>query len=239
MDHEDGRPSKAALLRLALLALAGALTLCACGSSRDTYVPSDPVAAVAWSEWRRAGGEVVVYGGAGSHNGGVRETSEPLWSRIGDYWALVGRPEWNGRSDKPWSGIFVSWVVHEAGVPSRDFPPSGRHAGFLLPLLDAQIGGRARRFVVHDWRDYAPKPGDLICAGTRWTAPRDIYALRAAVDREVAHCDVVVDTRGSQIRAIGGNVHDTVAMCIYPRNGGGTLAEVGGRPWFAVVEKRG
>ena len=237
MHHRQPRPTVAAVLRLGLLALTTALALSACGSSREA-APSDPVASVAWHEWRRAGGELLVYGGPGSHNGGTHETSEPLASRIGDYWSLVGRSEWNGRSDKPWSGIFVAWVVNQAGVSARDFPPSGRHAGFLMPILDAQLNGGPRRFMVHDWRDYAPKPGDLICAGTRWTAPRDAAALRDAVDREVTHCDVVIDVRGGQVRAIGGNVRDTVTMSIYPLNGGGTLAEVRGRPWFAVVEKR-
>lgn len=239
MSQNHQRPYMAAVLRPILLMLTAALGLSACGSSRDGPPPSDPVAAVAWSEWRRFGSELLVYGGPGGHNGGVKETSEPLSSRIGDYWALVGRSEWDGRSGKPWSGIFVAWVVNQAGVPKRDFPPSGRHAGFLMSLLDAQLSGNGRRFVVHDWRDYAPKPGDLICAGTRWAPRRDAYALRAAVDREAAHCDIVIDTRGGQIRAIGGNVHDTVTMSVFALNGGGTLAEMRGRPWFAIVEKRG
>lgn len=238
MNNQTIRPPVAVVIRTLLMALAAALVLSACGSSRYGSPPSDPVASVAWHEWRGAGGELLVYGGPGSHNGGVRETNEPLASRIGDYWGLVGRSEWNGRSDKPWSGIFVSWVVHQAGVSSRDFPPSGRHAGFLRPLLEGQLNGGPRRFVVHDWRDYAPKPGDLICAGTRWAPRRDAASLRAAVDREVTHCDVVIDARGGQVRAIGGNVRDTVTMSVYPLNGGGTLAEVRGRPWFAVVEKR-
>jgi hypothetical protein len=211
--------------------------LSACGTI-DSGAPSDPVAATAWREWRRAGGEVLVYGGTGSHNGGVHETQEPMASRIAEYWALVGRPEWDGRSDKPWSGIFVSWVVDRAGVPRSDFTPSGRHAGFLAPLLDDQLNGGARRFVVHDWRGRAPRAGDLVCSGTRHAPPRDAAELRSSVDREAAHCDVVVDVRGGFVRAIGGNVRDTVTMSLYPLERGGTLAEIRGRPWFAVVEKR-
>jgi hypothetical protein len=238
MPQRESRRTPAAVLRLGLLASIMALALSACGSTREA-APSDPVASVAWHEWRRAGGELLVYDGPGSHNGGVRETTEPLASRIGDYWSLVGRSEWNGRSDKPWSGIFVAWVVNQAGVPARDFPPSGRHAGFLAPILDAQLNGGAGRFRVHDWRSYAPKSGDLICAGTRWAPPRGAAALRDAVDREVTHCDVVIDSRGGYVRAIGGNVRDTITMSLYRLNGGGTLAEVRGRPWFAIVEKRG
>ncbi len=235
--NDQPPPGLAAGLRACLISALGALALAACGSS-DGYAPSDPVASVAWSEWRRAGGEVLVYGGPGSHNGGVHETREPMSSRIADYWGLVGRSEWDGRSGKPWSGIFVAWVMNQAGIPSGDFPSSGRHAGFLTPILDGQLNGGGRRFIVHDWRSYAPRSGDLVCAGTRWAAPRDAWELRAAVDREVAHCDIVIDARGGQLRAIGGNVRDTVTMSIFPLNGGGTLAEVSGRPWFAVVEKR-
>jgi hypothetical protein len=239
MNQNCQRSVAAAVMRPVLLMLTALLALSACGSSQYGSPPSDPVAAVAWSEWRRFGGELIVYGGAGGHGGGIKETSEPLSSRIGDYWALVGRPEWNGRSGKPWSGIFVAWVMDQAGVSRRDFPPNGRHAGFLASLLDAQLGGSARRFFVHDWRDYSPKSGDLICAGTRWAPRRDAYALRAAVAREVAHCDVVIEAGGGRIRAIGGNVHDTVTMSVFALGSGGRLAEVRGRPWFAIVEKRG
>ncbi|HJQ61017.1 MAG TPA: DUF2272 domain-containing protein [Vineibacter sp.] len=239
MAEQGLRPDWATLSRVAILATVLTFALTGCGAFRDASAPRDPVAAVAWQEWRRFGGETLVYGGPGTHNGGVHESREPLNSRIGDYWALVGRREWDGRSGKPWSGIFVAWAVHQAGVSAREFPASGRHAGFLMPLLDGQLNGGPRRFVVHDWRDYAPKPGDLICAGTRAAPHRGVEALRDAVDREVTHCDVVVEVRGGQVRAIGGNVRDTVTMSIFPRNGGGTLAEVAGRPWFAVVEKRG
>ena len=234
-------PPCAAILRAAVAGGVIAAALSACGSSREAGGPNDPVAAAAWREWRRFGQPVISYVGGTSRNGGVHETQEPLASRIGDYWRVAGHPEWNGRNtERPWSGAFVSWTMREGGVSPRDLPPNGRHAGFLAVLLDAQLQGRGGAFRVHDWRDYTPKSGDLVCAGVRANGRRDARALRAAVDREVTHCDVVIDNAGGgQLRAVGGNVRDSVTMSVYPVDGSGRLLDVGRRPWFAVVEKRG
>src|SRR6185369_15218335 len=106
-----------AILFLALIALG----LAACGSSSerstgyDEPAPSNRTAYVAWQEWTRFGRSTVVYGGGANghvNRAGISERSEPLSSRVGDYWGACGHPEWNGRtSSRPWSGAFVSWVM--------------------------------------------------------------------------------------------------------------------------------
>ena len=102
-----------ALLLLALVFL----DLAGCGSSGSSsggYAdrpPTDRVAYVAWQEWTSFGRSTVVYGGQANgytNRSGVSERSEPLASRVGDYWGSCGHPDWNGRtSGKPWSGAFV------------------------------------------------------------------------------------------------------------------------------------
>ena len=124
-------------LRLpAILLLALALVGCGSGQrgSQGGYSerpPSNRTAYVAWQEWTKFGRSTVVYGGVAngySNRNGVTERSEPLSSRVGDYWGSCGHPEWNGKtSGRPWSGAFVSWVMSHSGVSQRDFTPAGRH----------------------------------------------------------------------------------------------------------------
>lgn len=212
--------------------------LSACGSGPGESPPDDRVAAAAWHEWKRYGGNIIDYGGRHSRNGGGHESRDPLASRIGTYWRAAGHPDWDGRSNKPWSGAFVAWVAKDAGVNGRDFRRAGRHAEYMKAMLDLQLAGRPGRFVVRDWRDVSPKSGDLVCAGARAAGHRDTRALRAAVDREVTHCDVVIDNRNGRLRVVGGNVSDSVSMSFFPTDFSGRLQPVRGRPWLAVVEKR-
>ena len=65
---------------------------------------------------------------------GVSERSEPLTSRVGDYWGACGQPDWNGRtSGKPWSGAFVTWVMAQSGYSAVAVP--ARRSPRQLPLL--------------------------------------------------------------------------------------------------------
>ena len=141
-----------AILLLALMSWA----LAGCGSSGHRggagYAdrpPSDRVAYTAWQEWTRFGRSTVVYGGqAGGYinRSGVSERSEPLASKIGDYWGSCGHPDWNGRtSSKPWSGAFVAWVMSRSGIPAGEFPRDGRHGGYLAALYDHAAARRSRR----------------------------------------------------------------------------------------------
>src|SRR5262245_21446238 len=140
-----------------------ALTLAACGgghgSSGPGYAdrpPTDRVAYTAWQEWTRFGRSTVVYGGrAGGYvnRSGVSEHSEPLASKIGDYWGSCGHPNWNSRT--PWSGAFVAWVMSRSGVPASAFPRDGRHGGYLTALYDREQSGRAA-FALHAPSEYAP-----------------------------------------------------------------------------------
>jgi len=241
--------SHATGLRLPIILLL-ALTLAACGSSGNRgsggYTerpPTNRTALVAWQEWSRFGRSTVVYGSAANGYGnrsGVNERSEPLASRVGDYWGSCGHPEWNGRtSGKPWSGAFVSWVMAHSGVSPRDFPPAGRHGAYLASLYDHQRAG-STSFRLWAPGEYAPKAGDLVCTGTagptwRYAEPR---VAHRRIDNTASHCDVVTDVRGGFVHAVGGNVKDSVTMSLYPVDGRGHLVSSTGHPWMVVVENR-
>ena len=246
------RSSHAIGLRLpaTLLLVLAALGLGSCGSSEHArygyadHPPSNRTAFVAWQEWTRFGRSTVVYGGQASgytNRVGLNERSEPLNSRVGDYWASCGHPEWNGRTyGRPWSGAFVSWVMAHSGVSATQFPPAGRHGQYLTSLFDRQHSGRGAGFALHAPNEYAPKPGDLVCTGTQGASWRDADArmARRRIDATASHCDVVTDVRGSYVYAVGGNVKDSVTMSLYPLDGRGHLASTPGKLWMMVVENR-
>ena len=228
-------------LTLLLLGLAG----CG-GDGSHGYAdrpPTNRTALVAWQEWTRFGRSTVVYGGAANgyvNRAGMNEHSEPLNSRVGDYWGSCGHPEWNGRSSgRPWSGAFVTWVMAQSGVSAAAFPRVGRHGEYLATLHDLAHSRRAS-FALHAPDEYAPKPGDLVCTGTAGPTWRhvDSRTARRRIDTTANHCDVVTDVRGGYVQAIGGNVKDSVTMSLFPVDSRGRLAPTPGKIWMMVVENR-
>jgi hypothetical protein len=237
------------LLRLPVL-LFFAFYLASCASSeRPSFgyadrPPSNATALVAWQEWTRFGRSTVVYGGHANgytNRAGINEHSEPLNSRVSDYWRSCGHPEWNGSTtSRPWSGAFVSWVMRQSGVSAHAFPAAGRHGQYLAELYDLQHSGRGTSFALHAPNEYAPKEGDLVCAGTAGPTWRyaDSRTAHRRIDATASHCDVVTGVSGGYIHAIGGNVKNSVTMSLYPTDGRGHLAPTPGKLWMMVVENR-
>ncbi len=235
-------------LRLpAILLLALALVGCASTGRSGGYgyserPPTNRTALVAWQEWTKFGRSTVVYGGSANgytNRTGVSERSEPLASRVGDYWGSCGHPDWNGRtSSKPWSGAFVSWVMTRAGA--QGFPAAGRHGQYLASLHDREHASRGAGFALRAPNEYSPKPGDLVCTGTAGPTWRhaDSRTARRRIDNTASHCDVVTDVRGGFLHAVGGNVKNSVTMSLYPVDSRGRLAAKPGQPWMMVVENR-
>ena len=225
------------------------LFLAACGSSSSHHgysdrPPTDKVALTAWNEWTKFGRSTVVYGGRANgytNRTGISERSEPLASRVGEYWGTCGHPNWNGRtSNKPWSGAFVSWVMAKSGYTPQQFPRDGRHGSYLAALYDREKQ-RGAPFYLHAPNEYSPKPGDLVCTGSAGPTWRhaDSRTAHRRIDNTANHCDVVTDVRGGFVHAVGGNVKNSVTMSLYPVDSKGRLQPAGSRPWLLVVEKRG
>jgi hypothetical protein len=242
--HAIGFRLPATLLSICILGLA----LAGCGSSYqgpNESPPTNRVANVAWQEWTKFGRSTIVYG-SGNANGymnrpGLNEHSEPLSSRVGDYWGSCGHPEWNGRSaGRPWSGAFVSWVMARSGIGPRDFPTAGRHGAYLAEIYAREHSSRPTEFALHAPYEYTPRPGDLVCSGTAGSSWRnaDPRTAKRRIDSTAAHCDIVVETRGGYLQAIGGNVKSSVTMSLFPVDSRGRLTNVPGRPWMLVAENR-
>ncbi|MFQ3623044.1 MAG: DUF2272 domain-containing protein [Acetobacteraceae bacterium] len=159
--------------------------------------------------------------------------------------AAASAPLW---TDVPWSAAFLSFALRSAGYAAADVPATDAH----WVLVD-HLAGRAGRFpgrapfVPHDPADYAPRPGDLLCATRagarfRYASPED--RAREAGRAVPMHCDIVVSAREGVVEAIGGNLGDAVRMSLLPADGGGRLVATAppGAPtppaWFVVFENR-
>ena len=141
-----------------------------------------------------------------------------------------------------WSAAFVSTVMQRAGIPGYVFPPSAAHAFYIDALIGAwNLGPDNAAFRPHDPTEYAPRPGDLICAD-RSSSPLYHWQDRLAEPGQFRpmHCDVVVAAGGGLVQAVGGNVLDAVVLRRFPADPAGRALPP---PWdkppfFVVFENR-
>lgn len=180
-----------------------------------------------------------------------------LWQRVGEYWWTgqdITRPEmaYTGRHDEygrefpaaedatyAWSAAFLSYVMRIAGAGSR-FPYAPSHFVYINIARQMSLG-QTRGWAVEAERPdaYAPRPGDLICAG-RGSAKRLRFEDLPTPNGFPAHCAIVVATGGG-LTVIGGNVDDAVTLTHVPTTADGRLSVVGGPPvdtrypWFVVL----
>lgn len=116
-------------------------------------------------------------------------------------------------SDSPWSGAFISFVMHEAGLSDQAFRFSGAHAVYIAGAMRESPG---YAFRACDIRRTAPRVGDLICYSRGKPALDSFADWKERLDRidgrTKSHCDVVVsvDSKSSKLESIGGNVMQSV-----------------------------
>ncbi len=181
---------------------------------------------------------------------GLRETDRP--DTVKAYWRSVSRSitteevvTW------PWSAVFVSWVMIQAGVPTAAFCGHPSHAAYLETIWKNQQRDANAPFVLHHPAEWRPLPGDLICAARRPAPGAPVSEIAPGRFRRpdgnflASHCDIVVrvDSRRRVLEAIGGNVADSVTMSVFDIDADGRLSEPTdrdeeARPWFGVVENR-
>lgn len=209
------------------------------------------IATLLFGEWDRFGRQTWRYR-AGDAKGeevrsGLSETDRPEWVQA--YWRSVS---WSLPVEqvaaRPWSAVFVSWVMIQAGVPTKAFCGHPAHAAYLETIWKRQQRDPDAPFVLRHYLEAVPQPGDLVCAARRPSARAPVSEISIGHFRRpdgnflASHCDVVVgvDPARGLLEAIGGNVADSVTLSIFDIDAAGRLAAPsdrdGARPWFAVIE---
>ena len=111
-------------------------------------------------------------------------------------------------SNTPWSAGFISYCVGESGSP---FNFSGSHVGYAQPIRTGTVAG----WQTLNPRDATVQRGDIIIqnrAGNTLSFQTNPWS-------GASHGDIVTSVNGVTIRAIGGNLSDTVKFVNYPAIG--------------------
>lgn len=227
------------------------------------YAPFSRQAAIriAKGQWRYFG--KVVFDGQASDElpadaADTPERRNGFWQQVGLYWWLgmnAGRPEdrWTGKHGAAgqvfppkvnghyaWSAAFISYVMRMAGAGPH-FPYSPNHAHYIDYAWRASHGEvKHPLLLAENPETYAPRPGDLVCAGRSW-AGSIRYADLPTQGYFPSHCAIVVAVHPQMISVIGGNVDDTVALTHVPVTPSGMLVMPNGTvvddryDWFVVL----
>jgi hypothetical protein len=193
------------------------------------------------SEWVYFGQQTVVIDGDEEsipHVGIWEDDDDSHSDRINQYWRAVGKYRLSGYDCKePWSAAFISWIMRAAGVPKDLFPPSSAHRFYLNRFL-AKAHDPFAALIPHTIQQYKPRPGDLICATRSKVEPQEVIEKLPASFNSRLHCDIVVETDGRTLQAIGGNVRNSVSKTILTLSPDGYLQYAGPRPWVLIIENR-
>ncbi|WP_153946301.1 DUF2272 domain-containing protein [Cupriavidus sp. U2] len=154
------------------------------------------------------------------------------------YWGIVGEaPDCRQVTQGAWawSAVFISWVMRKAGLDNDQFLTGQSHSMYVVDARD----GILPRPAFHVERVPAvPRPGDMICAGRG----RDKYLSdpsEIGFGTTPMHCDIVVevDRAANVVKAIGGNVQQSVSMDVIDLNDAGQLDGFTNShmPWLLIL----
>lgn len=129
------------------------------------------------------------------------------------YWGIVGETPSCGQVTQgawAWSAVFISWVLRKAGLDERQFLTGQSHSMYVVDARDGILPSPAFHI---EPMPALPRPGDIICAGRgREHYLEDIGEI--GFGTTPMHCDIVVavDPAARVVRAIGGNVQQSVSL---------------------------
>lgn len=165
---------------------------------------------------------------------GVDESDNPLRDQIERYWTEIG--EAFPGVGVPWSAVFISWCVMQAGATSADFKFDPKHAVYVKDAIaKAQSGtGTFRAFPVDK---YAPRIGDLVHSNRE--GGTKTYNQAAIQNSYPSHCAIVVGFGGGSAGrfalTIGGNEGDSVRQAEVPVDENGFVRQRSRNPYICVI----
>jgi hypothetical protein len=178
-------------------------------------------------------------------HGQATEVDDPQFLHVGDYWRVVGSGN-NGRTTRPngtrpaWSAAFVSYVLFEAGAGDR-FPYAPAHCTYFQHFVDRSGPLLYEAVLVSD---ETPKPGDILHYGRGEANHHDFATARSDFGDDgfyPSHSDIVVsvDLAAKQVKAIGGNVGNSVKEKTYILDQNGRLKDreegTHALPWIGIL----
>ncbi|WP_207540935.1 DUF2272 domain-containing protein [Sabulicella rubraurantiaca] len=146
--------------------------------------------------------------------GRMTEDEDVFSDRIGQYWAIRGKPYTGKDSGLDWSGAFISMMVRLAD-PDADFQFSGSSSFHAEPSAQTTQNEEGGWFRGYRPAEITIEPGDLLFMNEEGQ-PQLLYEDAAAERHDFpyreSHGDIVVAVDPTGIHTIGGNVKDRIGQ---------------------------
>ena len=166
----------------------------------------------------------------------VDEGDTELCKQIKKYWSDLGLG-FTSCVSVPWSAVFVSWCVKQAGASSAEFKFAEGHSMFVHKAIQNQLSGtgvfRGRRLTEH-----GPRVGDII-QNNRTGSTHD-YDFARKHDVYPSHSAIVVevgsDSAGRYALTIGGNEGDSIRRKVVRLTADGFIKQRPNNPFICVIQ---
>ena len=139
------------------------------------------------------------------------------WQSVGINFSTSQMQNSSVQSSYPWSSAFISWLFYKAGAKDR-FPYASAHSGYFLKAKQWRSDPNAplRGFRI---TEYAPKVGDLIVYSRQSGKGYDSTGFFPS------HGELVIETGQGYVKAVGGNVGNSVKLSKYTTDNKGFLTQ--------------
>lgn len=163
------------------------------------------------------------------------ESDPALAKQIKGYWTGLGLT-FPGVSE-PWSAVFVSWCVKQAGATKAEFNFNPQHSQFVYTAIQNGLNNTGV-FRAFDIGTYAPNLGDIIQNNRGGNAFDFDYARkhRSYISHSAIVVEVGVDSKGGYAATIGGNESDSIRMKLVRLNDKGLVKQRDDGPYICVIQ---
>jgi len=138
------------------------------------------------------------------------ETDPQLCAQIKRYWQDVGLL-FESCITIPWSAVFVSWCIKQAGATALEFEFSAAHSDFVYRAIQNK-NNSVGVFRGYSITDYRPQVGDLIQYNRKGNQFDFTYASQNSnyESHSVIVTEISQDASGPHAQTIGGNESNSV-----------------------------
>jgi hypothetical protein len=164
------------------------------------------------------------------------EADPELCGQIKKYWEAVGVP-FTSCTTVPWSAVFVSFCVKQAGATATEFQFSPSHSVFVHKAIQNMLNntGVFRGF---DIASHAPSIGDIIQNNRSGGTVN--FAFATANSQYSSHSAIVVqtgqDSSGKFALTIGGNESDSIRGTKVRLNNNGFIIQRANNPYISIIK---
>jgi len=145
------------------------------------------------------------------------EDDDPYYRFVGQYWQKLGISLDGRDTDQPWSAAFISFVVHQAKYSSFKF--AAAHHFYIRDAIEKQKDGVSAPFWGFKLGNHKPQLGDLVAQWRETSVAFD----RLPSGGFKSHCDIIVELGDNEVRAVGGNVGNSVSIRSFQLDSSGFL----------------